>query len=44
MFVHVPLMTGTEVSQNSEILASMGNHFSCAQANGNGSISFAPYD
>ena len=37
--VHVPLMTGTEVSRSLGILASMGNLISYVQADGNGNIS-----
>ena len=36
--VNVPLMTGTEVSHNSGILASEGNPVSCVQTGGNGKM------
>ena len=39
---HVPLMIGTVMSHNSEIPASVENLVSCAQADDNGSMSFAP--
>ena len=39
--VHVPLMIGTEVSQNPRIPTSMGNPVSCVQAGGSDSMSFA---
>ena len=39
--VHVPLMTGTEVSYSPGILASVENPVSCAQTDGNGSMSSA---
>ena len=39
--MHVPLMTGTKVSQNSEIPAYVGNLVSYAQVDGNGSMSSA---
>ena len=35
----VPRMTGTELSHNSRILASVDNPVLCAQANGNDSMS-----
>ena len=38
----VPLMTGTVLSHNSGIIASVDNLVSCAQADGNDSMSFAP--
>ena len=43
MFALVPLMTGTAVSHNSRILASVENPVSCAQANGNDNMSSAPF-
>ena len=39
--MHVPLMIGTEVSHRLGIPTSMDNPVSCAQANGNGSMSSA---
>ena len=39
VFVHVPLMIGTEVSHNFRIPASMGNPVSSVQAGGNGNMS-----
>ena len=42
MSAPVPLMTGTTLSHNSGILASMDNQVSCAQADGNDSMSSAP--
>ena len=41
MSAPVPLMTGTALSHNSRILAFVDNPFSCAQANGNRSMSSA---
>ena len=38
----VPLMTRTALSHNSGIPASIDNLVSCAQADGNGNMSFAP--
>ena len=38
----VLLMTATAFSHNSEILAFVDNPLSCAQADGNGSMSSAP--
>ena len=38
MFVHVPLMTGTEASHGLEIPTSEGNPTSHVQANGNGNM------
>ena len=38
----VPLMTATALSHNSRILASVDNLVSCAQVDGNGSMSSAP--
>ena len=38
----VPLMTGTTLSHNSGIPASMDNPVSCAQADDNGSMSSIP--
>ena len=35
----VPLMTGTEVSHDPGILASVGNPISCVQADGNDNMS-----
>ena len=40
--VHILLMTGNEVSQNSEISTSVGNPISCAQADGDGSMLSSP--
>ena len=37
--VPIPLMTRTTLSHNFRILASMGNPVSCAQVDGNGSMS-----
>ena len=42
MSAHVPLMTGTEVSRIPGIPASVDIPVSCAQANGNGSMSSTP--
>ena len=39
---HVPLMIETLMSHNSKILAFVDNSVSCAQADGNGNMSFAP--
>ena len=39
MSAHVPLMIGTVMSHNSEIPASVDNLISCAEADGNGSMS-----
>ena len=39
--VHVPLMIGTVMSHNSGIPASVDNSVSCAQVDGNGSMSSA---
>ena len=39
--VHIPLMTGTEVSHNSGIPASKNNPVSCVQASGNANMSSA---
>ena len=41
MYVHVPLMIGTEVSYNPRILASIGNPISCIKAGGNDRMSSA---
>ena len=38
----VPLMTGNTQSHNSMILTSVNNPISCAQADGNDSMLFAP--
>ena len=43
VFASIPLMNGTALSHNSEILASVDNPVSCAQVDGNGSMSSAPY-
>ena len=43
MFLHIPLMIGTVMSHNSEILAFVENPVSCAQADGNGNMSSAPF-
>ena len=42
VFAPVPLMTRTTLSQNSEILTSVDNPVSCAQVDGNDSMSSAP--
>ena len=42
MFALVPLMTGTTLSHTSGILASMDNVVSCAQADGNDSMTSTP--
>ena len=42
MSSYVPLMIGITMSHYSEIPASMDNPISCAQADGNGSMSSAP--
>ena len=42
VFVHVPLTIGTMVSHNSRVPAFEGNLISCAQDDGNGSMSSAP--
>ena len=42
MFVHVPLMIGTEVSHNLGIPASVGNLVSCVQDGGSDSMSSTP--
>ena len=39
----VPLMTGTALSHNSRIPAFVNNPSSCAQSDGNDSMSSAPY-
>ena len=39
VFECVSLTTGTVVSHNSRTSASMGNHVSCAQVDGNGNMS-----
>ena len=39
MFVHVPLMTGTEVSHSLGIPTFVDNPVSCAYVNGNGNMS-----
>ena len=44
MSVHVPLMIGTEVSDNLGIPNSVGNPVSCVQAGGSDSMSSAPFD
>ena len=41
MSVPVPLMTGNALSHNSGILAFADNSVSCAQVDGNDSMSFA---
>ena len=40
---HAPLMTGTTLSHNSKILAYVDNPVSFAQADGNDSMSSAPF-
>ena len=39
LFMHVPLMTGTVLTQNPRILASEGNPASYVQADGNNNMS-----
>ena len=43
MFALVPLMIRTMLSHNSGILASVDNSVSCSQADGNDSLSSAPF-
>ena len=42
VFAPVPLMTGTALSHNFGIPASVDNPVSCAQVDGNGNMSSAP--
>ena len=42
MFAPISLMIGTMLSHDSEIPTSVDNLVSCAQTDGNGSMSYAP--